>query len=409
MRCVNVRYRFLLVIAFAAFATSPALSNVPVVRPALLVVDLQQHFIADATFNPATATALKISEQLVRTAGSASIPIYVTYESANDGDHAMPAAVKEALPPRHRAFFKTKYAASDLPALVDQLERSGITHVVIIGAETDVCVLLTALGLRQLGYNVLLVKDAVISPERNVQPALERMRQAGVHIGDQRDAARLMAGKAPAVAVEARPRKLAIKPFKNGKGNVALVVNIAGPGSVDDSCGAASRRARLDQLSVLADWLELPVFVNSGTGSIVSERAGSGSTQHGFSGAHVRAISELDPRQYGFIVLAGHESGMRSVLSQLGLPRRLFVVTDAILPGSAPDHEGAAALDGFVPLTYKTFYREMLGSVSMDDWPKQAWIYRQPVFAASVRDPEALPAVPDCEPQVGDSLEHQMR
>lgn len=408
MRCVIVSCRLLLVVAFAFLTVSPALANAPPVRPALLVVDLQQHFIADARFNPATETALEASEEIVRAAGRASIPVYVTYESGNSGDHAMPANVRDALPAGHRTFFKTKYAASELRPLIDQLERSDITHVVMIGAETDVCVLLTALGLRQLGYHVTVVQEALISPERNVEPALERLREAGVQVADQRDAVKLMSGKVSAVAAgDVTPRKLAIKPFKDGKVNVAVVLNRADVALPADGCGVAARRARLEQLTLLAEWLRFPVYVNDAV-ETASEQLSSEPGPVAIGGGRVRPISELDARQYGFIVLAGHEAGMRSMLAQVGRPRRLFVVTDAILPDTARG-EQSDALHGFVPLTYKTFYREVLGSVSMDDWPAQAWSDGLRSVAAKVRDPEALPTVPDCTPQIGDSLEHQVR
>jgi len=55
--------------------------------------------------------------------------------------------------------------------------------VVICGMETHVCVLQTALELKQLGLEVFVIADAVSSrSEENRQLALERMRQRGVDI-----------------------------------------------------------------------------------------------------------------------------------------------------------------------------------------------------------------------------------
>ena len=53
-------------------------------------------------------------------------------------------------------------------------------QIVLAGAETDVCVLQSALGLLELGFEVFLLEDCVFSNESRVAPALERMHQAGV-------------------------------------------------------------------------------------------------------------------------------------------------------------------------------------------------------------------------------------
>ena len=46
----------------------------------------------------------------------------------------------------------------------------GLTHAVVLGAETDVCVMQTVLGLRRMGLTVILHSDAVFSSESNVGP-----------------------------------------------------------------------------------------------------------------------------------------------------------------------------------------------------------------------------------------------
>lgn len=48
-------------------------------------------------------------------------------------------------------------------ALDTQLRTAGITSIIISGAETEVCVLATALGAVDLGYRVILVTDAICS------------------------------------------------------------------------------------------------------------------------------------------------------------------------------------------------------------------------------------------------------
>ena len=47
------------------------------------------------------------------------------------------------------------------------------------GAETDVCILQSVLGLLREGYEVYLLEDCLFSSESAPEPAIARMRQAG--------------------------------------------------------------------------------------------------------------------------------------------------------------------------------------------------------------------------------------
>lgn len=387
-----------LCVAVAVFAAAIALFVPPVLavdkpqKAGLLVVDLQQHFIANVRFDPTTGAALSVTAGLIETATKTGVPIFVTYESAKDGDHAMPDTVYRVLPARAKSFVKTKYAATKLPALVEALEASGVTHLVLTGAETDVCVLLTALGLRELGYDVTVVREGVISSEPNLAPAFERMRLAGVRIGTQRDAERVVNGNFPQPQADYRQRNLIIEPLKNARENVALIVS-GFPDSADiNGCGVPAREARFEQLLVLAEWLELPIYVSGEATDLLSQ-------------AHVKPLQELDAAKYGYLVVAGSEKEVRTKLQQIGAPRRVFAISDAMTP------EGdRLRTPGFVPLTYKTFYRELFGSVSWDDWASSRWAKRLSGFMSRMEDPEALPAMlDDCRAVYGDSLDVQTR
>ena len=67
--------------------------------------------------------------------------------------------------------------------MVDLLRSSGRKQVILTGTETHVCVLQSALGLLEAGFQVFLVADAASSrtPE-NRTLAIERLRAAGVAI-----------------------------------------------------------------------------------------------------------------------------------------------------------------------------------------------------------------------------------
>lgn len=68
-----------------------------------------------------------------------------------------------ALVPPARIFDKMTYSPWTSGKLHHVLQREGIEVVAITGGETDVCVLAAAVGAIDLGYEVILLKDAVCS------------------------------------------------------------------------------------------------------------------------------------------------------------------------------------------------------------------------------------------------------
>jgi nicotinamidase-related amidase len=67
---------------------------------------------------------------------------------------------------------KTRYSAFAEPRLLAHLQSRGADGLVITGSETDVCVLATVLGAVDLGYRVVLVRDAVCSSSDEGHDAL---------------------------------------------------------------------------------------------------------------------------------------------------------------------------------------------------------------------------------------------
>jgi nicotinamidase-related amidase len=75
---------------------------------------------------------------------------------------APPAAVIE----------KTRYSAFAEPQLHAHLQERGVNALILTGSETDVCVLATVIGAVDLGYRVILVRDAVCSSSDRGHDAL---------------------------------------------------------------------------------------------------------------------------------------------------------------------------------------------------------------------------------------------
>ncbi len=58
---------------------------------------------------------------------------------------------------------KTRYSAFAEPDLLRHLQAREADGLIVTGSETDVCVLATVLGAVDLGYRVIVVRDAVCS------------------------------------------------------------------------------------------------------------------------------------------------------------------------------------------------------------------------------------------------------
>ena len=67
---------------------------------------------------------------------------------------------------------KTRYSAFAEPQLLQHLQDRDADGLIVTGSETDVCVLATVLGAVDLGYRVIVVRDAVCSSSDQGHDAL---------------------------------------------------------------------------------------------------------------------------------------------------------------------------------------------------------------------------------------------
>jgi nicotinamidase-related amidase len=61
----------------------------------------------------------------------------------------------------------------------DHVASLNRNQIILFGCETDVCILQSCLGLLDLGYEVFVLEDLLFSSDRQVDSALQRMRDAG--------------------------------------------------------------------------------------------------------------------------------------------------------------------------------------------------------------------------------------
>ncbi|PWC32504.1 hydrolase [Azospirillum sp. TSO35-2] len=145
----------------------------------LVVVDVQERLL------PAiheSGRVVRNAGMLLKAADALSVPVLVT-EQYPRGLGPTVEAVRALLPAATPVIEKITFASTGEPAFTAALEELSRPQVVLCGTEAHVCVLQTALGLRQLGYAVHLVADAVSSrTPANHAAAIDRLRAAGVTI-----------------------------------------------------------------------------------------------------------------------------------------------------------------------------------------------------------------------------------
>ena len=161
-----------------ALAPAPAPAGLPRLRRAdtlLLIVDVQEKLM------PVIHQAERVEANcavLAKAARELRLPMVVT-EQYPEKLGATAGSVREA------AGFPTAIGKLRFSACTEQtlaaIESSGRKTVLLCGVEAHVCVLQTALDLRERGYQVFAARDALSSrtPE-NAQIGWERMQSAGV-------------------------------------------------------------------------------------------------------------------------------------------------------------------------------------------------------------------------------------
>ena len=158
--------------------------NTPRLRRAdavLLIVDVQERLL------PAMRHPERVERGcvlLARTFTTLALPVLATEQNPTRLGSTV-NKVAEALEGNTEFAPVAKMRFSALvPPIVDALTAAQRQRVVLCGLEAHVCVLQTALDLREAGYEVFLARDAVSSRfEDDAQAAFARMAAAGVVMG----------------------------------------------------------------------------------------------------------------------------------------------------------------------------------------------------------------------------------
>ena len=153
----------------------PSLHRLHRANTLLLIVDVQERLM------PAIHDAANIEKNcilLARAAVQLKIPVLMTEQNPLRLGNTL-AAIKEVAE-ESEPIAKMRFSACTQSTL-DTITVSGRRTILLCGVEAHVCVLQTALDLREAEYSVFAPRDAISSrTSENIQVGWERMMRAGV-------------------------------------------------------------------------------------------------------------------------------------------------------------------------------------------------------------------------------------
>ena len=147
-------------------------------KSCLIVIDIQEKLIQAMC---EAETVVANTERLLKAAERLGVPALFSEQYPKGLGPTVAALAPYAA--KAGPVEKTEFSCATAPGFVDKLRATGRAQAVLAGIEAHVCVLQTALGLRQQGFAVFVVADAVSSRKaESAALALERMRAAGVSV-----------------------------------------------------------------------------------------------------------------------------------------------------------------------------------------------------------------------------------
>jgi nicotinamidase-related amidase len=145
---------------------------------AILVIDVQPYFL-DGWMSGESEPILARLEFLLALATIYDVPLLATFEEPIASKGWLPDRLEPVFPVHGLRLAKQTFNCCAEPSIVAAIAKTNRRQIAVAGAETDVCVLQSVLGLLESGYQVFLLEDAIFSSEPNVAPAFRRMERAG--------------------------------------------------------------------------------------------------------------------------------------------------------------------------------------------------------------------------------------
>ncbi|MDJ0807089.1 MAG: isochorismatase family protein [Gammaproteobacteria bacterium] len=148
----------------------------------LLVVNVQEKLVK-AMPKADRDTMVSNINRLTQTARSLDIPVILSEHYGKGLGETVPE-IMQHLPPGTVAKDKLTFSCCTAPGFEEELgQEEERKQIVIVGLEAHICVLQTAAGLQQWGYQVFVVEDAICSRNASHRKnAIQRMRHGDVRI-----------------------------------------------------------------------------------------------------------------------------------------------------------------------------------------------------------------------------------
>ncbi|CAM2789256.1 YcaC like amidohydrolase [Legionella steigerwaltii] len=144
----------------------------------LLLVDVQEK-LTPAVLN--SEVFIERCEWLLKLAKRMNVPILVS-EQYPQGLGSTLKQFQEYFD-QQECVDKVYFSCMGEQKYIERLKQLHKKQLILIGIETHVCVLQTALEMRKAGFDVFVVADAVsCRGEQNMKYGLKRMKQEGVHL-----------------------------------------------------------------------------------------------------------------------------------------------------------------------------------------------------------------------------------
>ncbi len=153
-------------------------------QAAVLVIDIQERL---AAVMPQRDAVLESMSKIVRTAALVELPIVVTLQyptGLGDAEPAVRVAAQSAAEVVPVAWVnKIAFDCFAEPAFVEALATTERRQLVIVGMESHICVVQTALSALREGFDVHVVGDGCCSRDAaSHESAMARLRDAGAVI-----------------------------------------------------------------------------------------------------------------------------------------------------------------------------------------------------------------------------------
>jgi len=146
-------------------------------KAVLVVIDVQEKLCLAMDDKILHRLTRNIST-LLETAQELEIPVLITEQYVKGLGATLPELKEKATGAGY--FEKMAFSCCGSTEFMDKLAGTGRTQIIVTGMETHVCVLQTVIELRDAGFEVHVVTDAVMSrSKRNWQIASEAMTLTG--------------------------------------------------------------------------------------------------------------------------------------------------------------------------------------------------------------------------------------